>query len=378
MLISPHFYPAVGGVETHLNDLCKYLSFKKHTVYVRTYRALTSYEKGPIHEESEYLKIHRLPWPDFNLYFKLEKFPLLKFLYIFLGLFIDSFVFLLINHKNIDVIQTHGIIVSLAGVILGKIFSKRVVITTHVSINLKKDLMGKIIKWTFLNSDKILVLTDGIKKSLVNNGIAEERVIVYHYWVDKKIFYKRKDAKKMLRWDKKFVVLFVGRLIEVKGVRVIFDLAKRQKNITFVIIGSGPLSNELSSEAKNLSNILFLGKLDNMDLPLYYSSADLLLIPSKIIKQEYEEGIPRVMIEALSCSLPVVSTKSGGIPDVFSNKIGILVDDNVTSMENALSKLYRNKTGLKSLAQNCRSFAFKFFGISNAQIIEKSLVEFHL
>lgn len=373
MLISPHFYPAVGGVETHLNDLCKYLISKKHTVYVRTYQALTSKEKGKITEENGYLKIHRLPWPDFNLYFKLDNYPFLKFLYVFLGLFLDSFVFLVFNNGKIDVIQTHGIIMSLAGVVLGKLFSKRVVVTTHVSIKLKKGFMTEVIKWSFLNADKILVLTNGVKKSLVEIGIPAKKIIVYRYWVDQKIFYKRKDAKKILCWDKKFVVLFVGRLIEVKGVKVIFDLAKRQKNITFVIVGSGPLAEEFQSKAGEYPNILFLGKVKNDDLPLYYSAADLLLIPSKMIEQEYEEGIPRVMIEAISCGLPVIATPSGGIPDVFNVKIGMIVKDDVNSVNNAIEWIFKRRSIFKKVSKECRSFAVANFGIKNSQVIEKTL-----
>lgn len=372
-MISPHFYPAVGGVETHLTDLCKFLASKKHTVYVRTYQALTSKEKGKIHEETAYLKIHRLPWPDFNLYFKLDKYPILKFLYVFTGLFFDSLIFLLKNSQKIDVIQAHGLITAFGAVILGKIFRKRVVVNTHVNFKFNSSFMTKVITWALKNSDQILVLTESAKRSLVKLGIPEEKIAIYHYWVDQKIFYKRKDAKKILCWDKKFVVLFVGRLIEVKGVKVIFDLAKRQKNITFVIVGSGPLAEEFQSKAGEYPNILFLGKVKNDDLPLYYSAADLLLIPSKMIEQEYEEGIPRVMIEAISCGLPVITTPSGGIPDVFNVKIGMIVKDDVNSVNNAIEWIFKRRGIFKKVSKECRSFAVANFGIKNSQVIEKTL-----
>ena len=110
LLISPYFSPAVGGVETHLTDLCKYLASKKHEVFVRTYKAMGVKNRGETEEEDKFLKIHRFWWPDFNLIFKLEKYPILKFLYLFTGLFLDCLFFLIHNNKKIEVIQAHGFI----------------------------------------------------------------------------------------------------------------------------------------------------------------------------------------------------------------------------------------------------------------------------
>lgn len=373
LLISPYFPPAVGGVETHLTDLCKYLVSEKHKVYLRTYKAMGVKNRGKVKEEGKFLRIHRLWWPDFNFIFRLENYPILKFLYIFPGLFFDCLLFLIKNAKKTDVIQSHGFIAGLMGVVLGKLFNKRVIINTHVGFRLNKGFMTEIIKWTLFNSDKILVLTAGIKKSLVNLGITESKIDVYHYWVDQRIFTRQKTSKEKLGWKDKFVVLFVGRLIEIKGVKKIFDLAKVLKDVKFVIIGSGPLSEEIKKKSKESRNIFFLGKVDNKDLPLYYSASDILLVPSKIIKQEYEEGIPRVMIEALSCGLPIVSTKSGGVSDIFSNRIGVLVEDNIESMREAIERFYRNKTYYQVIAENCRLYASNYFSIKNAQIISESL-----
>lgn len=374
LLISPYFSPAIGGVESHLNDLCKYLVSKKHKVYVRTYRAFGVKERGRVNKESKYLNIYRLPWPDFNLIFKLEKYPILKFIYIFSGIFLDCLIFLLRDYRKIDVIQAHGFIAALTAVFLGKLFKKRVVVNTHVAFKLKNNFMTKIIKWTLLNSDNILVLTRNVKESLIKLGIPTDRIGIYHYWVDQKIFNKQKNSKKKLGWENKFVVLFVGRLIEVKGVNIIFDLAENMKGINFVVIGSGLLNEELKEKSSKFPNITFLGKVENKNLPIYYSGADLLLIPSKIFKQEYEEGIPRVMIEALSCGLPVISTRSGGISDVFSDEIGQLVDDNLKSMMKGIEDFYRDKSFLKSIARKCRFYALKYFTLKNAKIIEKSLI----
>lgn len=373
LLISPYFSPAVGGVETHLSDLCRYFTTRKHNVYVRTYQALGSTIKGRVTEDTRFIKIHRQSWPDFNLIFKLERYPTLKFIYLFSGIFLDSLLFLLKTSKDIDVIQVHGFIAALAGVVLGKIYKKRVVVNTHVGFKLNNGLMTRIIKWTLSRADKVLVLTKSAKESLIKIGIPEDKIIIYHYWVNQKKFTSKPSGNKFL--GKEFVVLFVGRLVKVKGVEIIFELAKALKSIKFIIVGTGPLSEELLDKTSAFSNVKFLGKVENRDLPNFYNSANLLLIPSKLIKQEYEEGIPRVMIEALSCGLPVVATPAGGIPDVFSEKIGRLVNDTSSSIVKTLKYLYINSDKLKSMAKNCRMYALKNFSIRNAKIIEESLLQ---
>lgn len=375
LLISPYFSPMVGGVETHLDDLCNFFNKQGHRVFVRTYKALGVKDRGRSDEKRGYINIRRIWWPDFNLIFKLESYPILKFFYLFPGLFLDCLIYLFKRRKSVDVIQAHGFIAALLAVILGKIFQKRVIVNTHVGFNLSNGIMTEMIKWTLMNSEKVLVLTKGMKVSLVNLGIPREKIAVYHYWVDQNKFNIQKNAKKILEWENKFIVLFVGRLIEVKGVRMIFDLAKKLPDITFVIIGAGFLSRELKEKSKYYPNILFLGKIDNNDLPTYYNGADILLLPSKIIKQEYEEGMPRVMIESLSCGLPVISTRAGGIPEILNEKVGRLMGDNVKEISRIIEDLYRDRAQLKSISRNCRKYALDVFSIKNARLIEELLAK---
>lgn len=374
LLISPYFRPAVGGVETHLSDLCKYYTSRKFTVYVRTYKALGTKNRGVSRENSTYVRIHRLWWPDFNLVFKLEKFAFLRTLYIGMGLFFDCFWFLLNHSHDIDVIQVHGFIAALWSLPLAKMFKKRYVINTHVGFKFdEKSFMTKMVSFVLNSSDKVLVLTNNAKEALVNIGIVKSKITIYHYWVDQNVFMPKKVSKKSLGWKNKFTVLFVGRLVEVKGIETIIKLAEKLSNITFVLAGSGPLSDKLNDLSENKDNLLFLGRVDNKNLPKYYNASDILLVPSKIIKQEYEEGIPRVIIEALSCGLPIITTPSGGIPDVFNNSIGEMVDDDVQKIKRKIEIFFNDKKLLKQKSRNCRKFAQTYFGIKNAKIIEESL-----
>lgn len=373
LLISPYFSPMVGGVETHLDDLCALFNKYEYTVYVRTYKAFGVKFRGLSDEKiRSYIYIHRIWWPDFNLIHKFEPYPILKFLYLFPLLLLDCLLILMKKNISVDLIQAHGFIAALIAVVIGKLFNKKVVVNTHVSFKLRKGLMTSIIKWTLFNSQKVLVLTNGIKSSLINLGIPENKIEVYHYWVDQKKFKKIKDAKRKLGWENKFVVLFVGRLIKVKGIQILFDIARKLKKISFVIIGSGPLAKEIKLKSKFFNNIYFLGEVNNSKLSVYYSGSDLLLIPSRIMDLDYQEGIPRVMIEALYCGLPVIATPSGGFTEIFSSKIGLLAKDK-KSIITAITKLSNSSKLLNSLSRNTRLYANKYFSKKNFQIIKSSL-----
>ena len=143
--------------------------------------------------------------------------------------------------------------------------------------------------------------------------------------------------------------------------------------VTFAIAGSGPEEERVRRDSNGIENVSFLGKVNNFELKKYYSAADVMLIPSQIIKQTYEEGIPRVMIEGLSCGLPVISTKSGGIPDIFSEEIGYLVEDNEKRIMEKIQLLYKNRKILMQKAKQCRRFATKIFSVDNVRVIDRSL-----
>ncbi len=365
LLVSPYFAPAVGGVETHLTDLCNYLSSRGHTTYVRTYKALSTQDRGQTNEQAGLTQIHRMWWPDFHLNTKLENYPFLRFFYVFTGLFFDTFLFMIQKTNEIDVIQVHGFIASVIGILLGKLFSKRIVINTHVGFNFKNStgLINKITQITLKNADAVLVLTNNAKDQLLSIGVPEKKIFIYHYWVDQEVFKPQKKSK-----NSSSTVLFVGRLVPQKGLDTLMFLAKSFPKITFKIVGTGPLADQIIAESKNQKNITFVGKVANTELTQLYTSSDVLLVPSKVVKQTYEEGIPRVIIEALSCGTPVITTKTGGIPDVFTPKMGFMVDDTQPELTSAIKRFYNTHHSFTPQQE-----AKRLFSIKNAQIIETSL-----
>lgn len=111
----------------------------------------------------------------------------------------------------------------------------------------------------------------------------------------------------------KLVVGHVGELHDAhKGQRVIIEAARRalpdRPELHFLMIGSGCDREMLLQEARDLPNVEFVGWVDNVGD--YYGAMDLFVFPSRT------EALGSAMLEAMSYGLPVVATRTGGIPEI--------------------------------------------------------------
>lgn len=371
LIISPFFKPNMGGVETHLSDLCEYLSKQNHNVYVITYQPLTTKARGLSKEIDGNLRIRRLKWFGFNLFHKLEKYPVLQFLYLTPWLFIYSFCYMVVNSKKIDIIHAHGFTGSLIAKVLKIVFKKRIVASTHAIYNLKEDSsLSKRIHWILKSFDSILTLSKQSKQELMNIGISENKIKVYTYWIDLGKFspVSIESLRQKLNWDDKFAVLFVGRFIPIKGMGLLIECAKKfSNNVIFAFIGDGPMAESLKNECSKNKNTVFIGKIPNDMLPEYYSAADVFAVPSL-----YEEGFGRVIIESIACGTPVIASNKGGIPEAVDSSVGILIEPNADNFARSIQKLIDNPEMLEKMKKNCRKYALEKFSILNAKLIEDS------
>ena len=124
-----------------------------------------------------------------------------------------------------------------------------------------------------------------------------------------------------------FVVLFVGRLEEIKQVDILVESMVSLKDkfpVRLLLAGDGTKYEPLKKLVNKLhlsSAVKFLGKVSHDDIHVYYNIADVLLLPSKM------EGVPMVILEALACGTPVVASTVGGIPDlVRTGENGMLLE----------------------------------------------------
>jgi len=372
-MITPFFSPNIGGVETHLDDLCEYLRKRGHQVFVVTYRPLTTRTKAPRFERKRNLEIHRINWFGYNLFHRLELYPLLEFVYLTPMLLLYSLSFLAKRRNEVDVIHAHGINAAFVTKALAGLFRKKAVVSIHAIYDLpKRPMLARLMKLTLFSFDVVLTLAIRSKMELIGIGIDRQKISVFTYWVDQGIFkpLDKMECKEKLGVEERFVVLFVGRLLEIKGVEVLIQAAKRLYNtrdILFIFVGDGPLEGEVKMASNDNENIIYAGRVGNKELSIYYNCADVVVVPSL-----YEEGFGRVILEALSCGTPVIASNKGGIPEALDDSVGILLEPKADEISHTIESLYKHTEKLENLRRNCRVYAEKRFGELNAKAIEEA------
>ncbi len=366
--ITPFFRPDMGGVETHLDDLCEYLRNNGWYTYVYTYQPLKFRKSVSKLEKRKNLEVHRINWIRGNWANVFENNPLMRFLYLTVMLLVYCFWFMLFNHKKIKIIHAHGMNAGFISVVLKIFFKKKIILSTYSVYNKNIDSSKKFVK-KFISPilsnhfDKILTISNGSTEELVNQGVGRKKIQRYTHWVDQDIFkpYNKEKVRKELNLNYKKIVLFIGRLIPAKGVKLLVEVAKQLKEIDFVFIGDGPLSNWMKKQENEMSNIHYLRKVDNYDLPRYYSAADLLCVPSLC-----EEGYGRVIIEAISCGTPAIGSNTAGISEAINEKIGILFEPCIKDIKYAILNILDNQDKYR---KNCFEYSRKKYSNTNAETI---------
>lgn len=376
LMITPFFRPNIGGVETHLDDLCRYLQAKGHSIFVITYQPLTTKSKGSAMERQTNIEIRRITWFGYNLFNKLENYPLLEFLYLALPLYLKTLWFMIRNGKSINVIHTHGLIAALVGRLIGVVFKRRMVCTIHTIYYLhKKPLLRRIFSWILEAYDKVLFVSKGIKCEFMAYGLDPNKTKVFTYWADKSRFksQEKQVCKHIVGWEGKFVCLFVGRLIREKGLDVLVEVARKTgKDIFFAVITSGKYEEFLRMIGEGLpKNIIYVGPVEYSKLNVYYSAADVLIVPSQV-----REGFARVVIEAALCGTPVIASKIGCLPEVVNSEIGELIDPpTADQFARRIEYYFYKRDTLAILSESCNKYALVNFTEDEASIVEQSYFE---
>ncbi|MFA5145023.1 MAG: glycosyltransferase [Candidatus Omnitrophota bacterium] len=367
LILSPFFSPNMGGVETHLDDLCGYLTSHNYRVHVITYQPLTTRVKCPKFYKNNGLEVKRIYWFRGNLFHKLEPYPVLEVLYLTPRLLLSTFWFLVFNKDKIDVIHAHGFNAVLVTRLVNLIFRKRSVMSTHAIYQLdKKPLMAKFIKWMLGGIDVIMPLAEKSKKELVTIGVPEKKIRIYTQWVNQEIFRPllKNECRKKLNLKGEFFVLFVGRLIEKKGVLVLLDVARKLPEINFIFVGSGPVLGRLLDAKTYLNNIFVAGEKNQEEISIFYGASDVVVVPS-----QYEEGFARVVLEALFSGRPVIAVNKGCLVEMLNKDVGILVDPSIENLAKAIKSLYHDSAYLTNITSNTRLYALNRFSENNAKAI---------
>ena len=183
---------------------------------------------------------------------------------------------------------------------------------------------------------RIITATEKGKEELVSYYSASpEKISAIPCGVNLELFrhLNKEDARKNLGFNGDKIMLFVGRIDPLKGIdRLLTALPMLGtiQNLKLLVIGGDKNSQPELERLQRLSrslhikdSVTFAGIVDQKELPLYYSAADVCVIPS------YYESFGLVALESLACGTPIVATRVGGMESVINQgQNGYMVEDN--------------------------------------------------
>ncbi|MDR0506870.1 MAG: glycosyltransferase [Dysgonamonadaceae bacterium] len=186
------------------------------------------------------------------------------------------------------------------------------------------DRVRRLLRFFYKSFDRVLVLNSDQKKWLTGRdmNLAPESVCQTAHWANPCFSPHKKDSMEMFGLKNgEHVLLYAGRVSVEKGVLELPDIYRKVKtalkNVRIVIAGNGPAQEQLRKE---IPDGIFIDWVEQSKLSAVYSSADLLLLPSKF------DTFCNAVLEALSCGLPVVAYNSKGPKDIIINgQCGYLV-----------------------------------------------------
>lgn len=181
------------------------------------------------------------------------------------------------------------------------------------------------------------------KLTLAKLGVNPEKIKIYTEYPG--FIYKYVIKKRVELVPYHHNLLFIGRFIEVKGLKYLLEAFYEIKsisnfNVGLFIAGDGTLEEEHKELIRklNLQDVHFLGRINTIEEKAFlYDMADVLIVPSIIDENGTSEGGPMVVVEALSAGTPVIITDAaGGALDILLNKKFGLISLEKNSLDLAL------------------------------------------
>jgi teichuronic acid biosynthesis glycosyltransferase TuaC len=207
-----------------------------------------------------------------------------------------------------------------AAAFVAKILGKPLVITargTDINVLPAYRFSRWLIRWSAGVAARIITVSEALRTKLIELGVSPEKITTLRNGVDTDefVFADRADARRAVALPDGLILLSVGNLIVSKGHHLVIEALRDLTDAHLVIVGGGEYRAELERLAERLGvaqRVRFTGTLPPAEIVRYYNAADLLLLASE------REGMPNVVLEALSCGLPVLAADCGGVAEIVN------------------------------------------------------------
>lgn len=273
----------------------------------------------------------------------------------------------IINYNKVKLIHAHFGPSGIEVLPIAKSLNIPLVVTFHgydasALLNSKNYLenLKKLIRYAHIVS-----VSELIKNRLIDLGVTDDKITIIRCGipVEDFRFKERPPISKKLNNNSKIIFLQVSNFVEKKGhfytIKAFDKLLEKYTNLELWLAGSGEKENNIRQLVNNLgiqNKVIFFGKVSQPEVISLMDKADVFLHHSIKGKDGNEEGIPTVLMEAMSSGLPVVSTYHAGIPELIEhNKTGFLVEEkNIEEYVNVIEQIL-NAQDLANIINNART-----------------------
>ena len=263
--------------------------------------------------------------------------------------------------KNIDVLfLTFGSEVLILPVITAKLFQKKIILAMAGSalgvFESFKDFYWAAVriisKINFILSTKIVIYSKNLIEEFNLKSFQEKIIVAPKHFVNLDKFKIMKTLD-----DRDNLIGYIGRFNEEKGVfnfvKAIPNIQKNIPNLNFLIIGDGPLKNDIVrflSDNNLNQKVKVLEWIPHDDMPKYLNELKLLIIPS------YTEAGPMILFESMACGTPSIATPVGSVLDLIQDdKTGFIMENNSPEcIAKNVERAFNNKN-LDKIIINARS-----------------------
>jgi len=221
---------------------------------------------------------------------------------------------------------------------------------------------NKDAKITSKRASKIIAVSNELRDDLKKQyNIPDEKLILIQNGIDVDTFKPHLEVsslKEKYQLQNKKIILSIGVMTGQKGhnllIRVMPELLKENKEIKLVLVGYGPVMENLKKMALELKvsdHVVFTGKVPHEELQFYYNIANVFVFPTLRV-----EAGPLVIPEAMACGKPVVASRIGGIPTIIENYIdGILIEPgNLRELKEKILEILGDEELARTLGKNAR------------------------
>lgn len=356
LIIASNYFPRMCGYSTRLHGIVSHLAELGHSVTILTPRY--SKEMNEFENYAPNITVIRYPYhgliSGFTLVKKIHK---------------------LINSGQYDLVSGHSPLKNAFATYLGnRIHHLPFILVIHYSSQ-SMELPKKSVKYKIWNlidnfvlskADKIVVISDAIKKDLIKRGISYEKIVMLPNAVD---INKFSPQPKSIKIEKKYnlnnkkIIMYLGKFQPWeqldKLVKIFAKIKERQNNVKLLLVGDGPDRKKIEKIIKeyNLTkDVTITGFVPFSDVPKYYSVCDVFVMV-RPATPHLDKTTPIKPFEAMSMGKVVISTDIGGMREIIEDgKTGFLVSHSMDAIVDKTIEVLNNPQLREEIGANARRY----------------------